>query len=69
MPSITLDQKQCPLCSGNNACGAHDGVPCWCCSVGIPQGLLDLVPSDLHMKACVCKTCVTRFQQDQQAEL
>ncbi|MFW9610875.1 MAG: cysteine-rich CWC family protein [Fluviibacter sp.] len=66
MPPI--DEHQCPLCGENNACGAHSATPCWCCSTGIPQALIDLVPADKHMKACICKRCVDRFNQSQQQQ-
>ena len=65
---MPINQKQCPLCSGDNACGARDDSPCWCCRVGIPQGLLDLVPAEQQMKTCICQACVARFQQAQQPQ-
>ncbi len=66
--STPIDETQCPLCSGNNACGAHDDTRCWCCSTGIPQGLRDLVPAEMQMKACICKNCVERYLQTQQQQ-
>ena len=62
---MLIDENQCPLCGGNNACGVHDDTPGWCCSVGIPQGLLDLVPAEKQMKACICQACITRFAHAQ----
>jgi hypothetical protein len=66
MPPI--DEHRCPLCGDNNACGAHGDTPCWCCTTSIPQGLLDLIPAEQRMKACVCQRCIDRFQQVQQQQ-
>ena len=63
-----VDETQCPLCSGDNACGAQSDTPCWCFSTGIPQALLDLVPADKQMKACICKNCVKRYHHSQQQQ-
>ncbi len=68
MATNPIDENQCPLCGGNNHCGAHADTPCWCCSVGIPQGLRDLVPAEKQMKACICPQCVAKFQQSQQQQ-
>ena len=65
---MPIDENQCPLCGGNNACGAHSDAPCWCCATAIPPGLLGLIPAEKQMKACVCQTCVTKFQQEQQTQ-
>lgn len=64
----TINEYACPLCGENNACGAHDKKPCWCCSTDIPQGLRDLIPAAQKMKACICQKCVTKFQQSQQQQ-
>ena len=68
MSPRNIDENKCPLCGGNNACGAHDQTPCWCCHVGIPQGLRDLVPAEQQLKACICQQCVEEFQQSQQQQ-
>ncbi len=64
----TVNEYECPLCGQNNACGAHNDTPCWCCNTGIPQALIDLVPPEKQMKACICKICVDRYNQAQQQQ-
>lgn len=63
-----VNEYACPLCGNNNECGAHDDKPCWCFSTGIPQALIDLVPAEKQLKACICKDCVDRFNQSQQQQ-
>ena len=64
----TVNEYECPLCGEHNACGAHNDSPCWCCSTGIPQALIDRIPSEKKMKACICKACVDRYRQAQQQQ-
>jgi len=57
-----VDAKLCPICGLPNDCATALGrsETCWCCSVQIPQSLLDRIPDEARRKACVCQTCVKK---------
>ena len=61
-----LDPSKCPLCGRPNECRlASPGapkIPCWCVEVEIPKALLARVPEALRNRACICRSCVGRFQ-------
>jgi|GEM_PF-1679250 len=58
------DSKRCPLCGQQNNCQADtDPYNCWCLSVQVPKELLDLVPENLRDKACICRHCIERHNQ------
>jgi hypothetical protein len=67
MKPEALDASKCPLCGGSNdcrVCGVTDSEgPCWCAEVKIPDGLAAQVPPELRNKACICRNCVTKYQQ------
>ena len=52
----------CPLCGGDNACAVaasgRTDTPCWCASADFPAPLLDRIPAEHRMRACVCAGCV-----------
>ena len=56
-----IDMHKCPLCGKNNDCMANSSDRCWCHDVTVPQALLDLVPTDLSSKACICRSCIKNF--------
>ncbi len=58
----------CPLCGAANACqlcspAAYKGR-CWCADVEITGELLARVPEPLRHRACICQSCVRKFQLD-----
>jgi hypothetical protein len=55
-----LNDKICPLCGQPNYCKAHDG-DCWCTKVKVPKELIEKVPEDKKGKACICKTCIDKY--------
>lgn len=66
MPN-TPDETVCPFCKGPNGCMAHCDTPCWCNGVDIPQALLELVPSHLKRKSCICLSCIDAYKQHPEA--
>ncbi|MEP1447665.1 MAG: cysteine-rich CWC family protein [Paraglaciecola sp.] len=62
----------CPLCGENNSCGqllvdvnnATTDKACWCMdsAIAFPASLLSKLPEADKQKACICKTCVLRYQ-------
>ncbi|MEN9353353.1 MAG: hypothetical protein RL318_678 [Fibrobacterota bacterium] len=64
LTGMTLSsEKLCPLCETPNGCQAGDPA-CWCNTIRIPKGLLELVPVHLAMKSCICKACVVAWTDD-----
>lgn len=69
---VTPDPLLCPLCGKPNSCinlGAQDiEKTCWCNdpTIKFPEALLSKIPPELRGKACVCKTCVLNFHQQQE---
>jgi len=65
IPSVS-DPAVCPLCGGPNECRLCSPVAakgqCWCVQVDFPAELLARVPEDLRNRACVCRSCVEKFQ-------
>lgn len=59
-----IDTKLCPFCKQDNQCDAENEAGCWCNRYKIPQALIDLVPTHLKRKSCICSTCVARFNQN-----
>ncbi|MBK9575597.1 MAG: cysteine-rich CWC family protein [Fibrobacteres bacterium] len=58
-----IDDKKCPICGRSNGCRAGD-PDCWCNGESVPQGLRDLVPAPMVMKACICRACVLAYKAD-----
>ena len=56
-----LDENKCPLCRGQNLCQAQSEKGCWCVGLDVRQGLLDLVPESMKGKACICQSCIERY--------
>lgn len=56
----------CPLCGENNNC-QHGKESCWCTDVKIPKSLFDMIPEEKRGKVCICKTCIDKFQENQEA--
>ena len=67
-----IDRGHCPLCGQSNDCAREMGrneKNCWCVSVIFPAELLELVPEEKKDQACICRTCLRRYRQQQnQAE-
>lgn len=68
-----FDPTRCPLCGGDNRCAMEierdTGVqqpPCWCVSATFSPALLARIPADAEGKACVCATCLARFEAERQ---
>ncbi len=66
-PLRFFNPAECPLCGGPNECqlcspAAYKGQ-CWCAHIEIPAELLDRVPEAFRNRACICRNCVTEFQQ------
>jgi hypothetical protein len=60
MSAVGLE-KVCPICGQDNNCQHGEGR-CWCQTVKFPKEILDLIPDDKKGKACVCKSCLEKFQ-------
>lgn len=55
-----IDPARCPLCGGDNACGAASGAgTCWCFAARISPDVLERVPPELRDKACICEKCAS----------
>ncbi|MEA3544963.1 MAG: cysteine-rich CWC family protein [Thermodesulfobacteriota bacterium] len=55
----------CPLCQKDNGCMAHSNKRCWCVDMTIPQALLDQVPAAQQGRACICRSCIEKFNHQQ----
>lgn len=60
--SLTEAERICPLCGQDNNC-QHGKEDCWCNTVKVPKHVLDLVPEDKKGKACICKSCLEKYQK------
>ena len=58
-----INETICPFCRESNQCQAYE-ADCWCNQVVIPQDLLDLVPQSRQRKACICRDCISAYQND-----
>ena len=61
--------SHCPLCGSANDCqlcstAMHKG-PCWCARVEMPDALLACVSEHFRNRACICRNCVEKFQNEQ----
>lgn len=60
-----IDPAICPLCGGPNDCRHAEPVPgdgaCWCIEVVFPKELLELVPDEAKLRACICRRCLETF--------
>lgn len=62
-----INENLCPFCKKENGCQAHiSNNNCWCNKLEVPSELRKLVPSNLQMKACICRNCVLLFQNDKE---
>lgn len=57
-----IDDKICPLCGKPNNCRVDSG-DCWCMEVSVPKELLEKVPEDKKNKACICKSCIDKYNK------
>jgi len=55
-------ERICPLCGQDNNCQHGEGG-CWCDTVKFPKQILDLIPIDKRGKACICKSCLEKYQK------
>lgn len=62
--SSPIDEASCPFCGEDNRCGARKHEPCWCCDLEVPEELRALVPPELAMQACICRSCIASFASD-----
>ncbi|HEX3890486.1 MAG TPA: cysteine-rich CWC family protein, partial [Verrucomicrobiae bacterium] len=51
----------CQLCSPATYKGS-----CWCARVEMPDALLARVPENLRNRACICQSCVEKFQRERE---
>lgn len=74
MNSLNLfNPAECPLCGATNDCqlcspATYKG-PCWCAHAEISPELLARVPENLRNRACICRSCVEKFEQEKQFSL
>jgi hypothetical protein len=62
---ICVNEMICPLCKQPNDCMAKSELPCWCNTIKVPIELREFIPSELRMKACICKSCIEAFKTNQ----
>lgn len=55
-------ERICPICGQDNNC-QHGQGGCWCDTVEFPEFVLDLVPEDKKRKACICRSCLEKYQK------
>ncbi|KOA19215.1 hypothetical protein CLHOM_23210 [Clostridium homopropionicum DSM 5847] len=60
--SLKKSESICPICGQDNNC-KHGQGGCWCDTVKIQKYVLDLVPEDKRGKACICKSCIEKYQK------
>lgn len=60
--SIKELEKICPICGEDNNC-QHGEKECWCNTIKIPEHILNMVPEDKKGKACICKSCIEKYQE------
>lgn len=65
--SIKELHRICPLCGQDNNC-QHDHIKCWCTTAKFPKHVLEMVPDDKKGKACICKSCLEKFQTKEDNE-
>jgi Cysteine-rich CWC len=69
MTSRPIDQTRCPLCAGDNNCGAARGSgTCWCFTLRVPEDVLERVPPDLRDQVCVCERCASGRRSPAEAQ-
>lgn len=63
-----IDETKCPLCGEDNNCmnlkiRCDLKSDCWCASedMSFPSELIEKVPEDAKLKACICQSCVKAF--------
>lgn len=56
------EEKICPLCGQDNEC-KHSNE-CWCFNIKVPQELLYRIPIEKRGKACICKSCIDKYNKD-----
>ena len=58
-----MDDKICPLCGQDNNCQSGN-KDCWCKTVEFPEGIFDLIPEEKRGKACICLSCVNKYNDN-----
>lgn len=61
-----INSKLCPFCKKENSCNINKAQSCWCKDVSIPSELVDLLPQQFKLKACICKECIKLFERNKQ---
>jgi len=51
----------CPLCGQDNNC--QHNAECWCHKEKFPKQVFEMIPEDKRGKACICKSCLEKYQQ------
>ncbi|WP_202931194.1 cysteine-rich CWC family protein [Oceanospirillum linum] len=65
-----IDPARCPLCHRLNNCAHHNalgsGQGCWCYDpeISFPESLLISIPPEQRSKACVCRDCAVKYQEE-----
>jgi hypothetical protein len=63
MTSHPIDPTRCPLCGGDNNCGAARGAgTCWCFDRRVPAEVLERVPPELRDQVCICERCASGYR-------
>lgn len=63
-----IEKGKCPICGQDNGCAAVKGTDpnkCWCMTIKVPKGLLEIVPPENRRQSCVCKSCVETYKGKQ----
>lgn len=56
------NDKQCPLCAGQNHCSSDSKKLCWCMTENFPKGIFEKLSADQIRKACICQSCLENEQ-------
>ena len=65
-----VDPYLCPLCGGSNGCSNLSTLDkdksCWCNdpALSFPEALIASLPPALQGKACICRACVVKYQDN-----
>ncbi|ETX10259.1 hypothetical protein MUS1_15175 [Marinomonas ushuaiensis DSM 15871] len=57
----------CPFCYTDNLCAFNEEQSCWCFTMAVPDGMLELVSSQQKDKVCICRSCIELYYKDPKA--
>lgn len=58
-----VDEKICPICGEYNNCQSGEDT-CWCYNIVVPKELIEKVPEEKRGKACICKDCIDKYNNN-----